>query len=104
MTFFPKAADVIRLPLGTGGEDGLRAAQIAAAYAVSAHFWASRRPAIVVMPTGSGKTAVMILASVLLRARRVLVVAPSRLLREQLAKKFAELDPLVRAGALDDGG
>ncbi len=104
MTFFPKAADVLRLPLATDGEGGLRAAQIAAAHAVAAHFWASRKPAIVVMPTGSGKTAVMILATLLLRARRVLVVAPSRLLREQLAKKFEELDPLVRAGALEDGG
>lgn len=82
---------------------GLREAQVAASHSIAAHFWSKNRPAIIVMPTGSGKTAVMMLASILLRPKRVLVVAPSRLLREQLAKKFRAMDPLVRLGALDDG-
>lgn len=86
--------------MARGETEGLRAAQIAATHAIAAHFWSKSRPAIVVMPTGSGKTAVMILASILLRAARVLVVVPSRLLSEQVADDFLALDPLLRIGAL----
>ena len=82
--------------------DGFREAQVAAVHAIVGHFWDQRTPALVVMPTGSGKTAVMLAASIALRAKRVLVVAPSRLLREQLVEKFSTLDPLrTRLGALD---
>lgn len=102
MTFsFARTADDLRLPLAPADGDGLRHAQIAAAHAIALHFWAApSRPALVVMPTGSGKTAVMILASLLLRPSRVLVIAPSRLLRDQLVEKFAALAPLREVGAL----
>lgn len=101
MTYFENLSQQLRLPRATTDAGGLRDAQIAAAHAIAAHFWSKIRPAIVVMPTGSGKTAVMILASILLRARRVLIVVPSRLLREQIANKFSALDPLLEAGSLD---
>lgn len=101
MSYFATLADGMRLPLGTDQRPGLRAAQIAAAQSVAAHFWDSARPALVVMPTGSGKTAVMLVASILLRPARVLIIAPSRLLREQLAEKFRDLDPLRALGVVD---
>lgn len=92
----------LRFPLASGATDGFREAQVAAVHAIVAHFWDQRTPAIAVMPTGSGKTAVMLAAAIALRAKRVLVVAPSRLLREQLVEKFSTLDPLrPRIGALD---
>jgi superfamily II DNA or RNA helicase len=94
-------ADELRLPLESGDRPGLRAAQLAAVHAATGHFWGSSRPALVVMPTGSGKTAVMTAISILLRANRVLVVCPSRLLREQLRESFSELKDLRTAGALD---
>ncbi len=54
------------------------------------------------MPTGSGKTVVKMLAAVVLRAARVLVVTPSRMVREQIAHHFATLqvlrNPRVRIG------
>jgi superfamily II DNA or RNA helicase len=53
------------------------------------------------MPTGSGKTAVMMAAGIALRSSRILVVAPSRLLREQLLEKFTVLDLLRDLGAVE---
>lgn len=52
------------------------------------------------MPTGSGKTAVLIISAFLLRAKRVLVVTPSRLVREQIATKFRNLTLLKNIGVI----
>jgi superfamily II DNA or RNA helicase len=52
------------------------------------------------MPTGSGKTAVIMALAFLLQAERVLVLTPSRLVREQLAENFRALVDLKKAGAL----
>lgn len=54
------------------------------------------------MPTGSGKTAVLILSAFVLRANRVLVITPSRLVREQVARNFENLELLKKIGALGD--
>ncbi len=102
MSPFLEAADVLRLPLASEGRKGLRDAQVKGAYLIVGHFWASSRPALAVMPTGSGKTAVILLTSILLRARRVLVITPSRMLREQVASKFRAFDPLIALGALSE--
>jgi hypothetical protein len=53
------------------------------------------------MPTGSGKTAVLIGASFLLQSQRALVITPSRMVREQIAEEFRLLRVLKRVGALD---
>jgi superfamily II DNA or RNA helicase len=47
-----------------------------------------QKPALVSVPTGSGKSAIATAAPYLLRASRVLVVVPSRDLRAQLAADF----------------
>lgn len=52
------------------------------------------------MPTGSGKTAVIMSAPFLLKAKRVLIITPSRLVRSQIANDFAELSTLKKIGAL----
>lgn len=99
-SYFEEGYAGLRLPLANAGAAGLRPAQVAAAHALSGHFFARHDPAIVVMPTGSGKTCVMILAAFLLRARRVLVLTPSRMVRDQLVDQFAGLHLLKRVGAL----
>ncbi|WP_255361060.1 DEAD/DEAH box helicase [Kutzneria sp. 744] len=71
--------------------EGLRRAQRGAVHAVCGHFATSMAPALVAMPTGSGKTAVMTILAFELEAARVLVVAPSKVLREQLADEFRSL-------------
>ena len=53
------------------------------------------------MPTGSGKTAVLIASAFVLRAKRVLIVAPSRLVREQITDEIASLKTLRDAGAVE---
>jgi superfamily II DNA or RNA helicase len=78
----------------------LRRAQLGAAWALSAHATVSREPALLVLPTGVGKTLVACLAPFLLSPRRVLVIAPGRLVRDQLAAGFSTLVDLVRTGIL----
>ena len=52
------------------------------------------------MPTGSGKTAVLMLLPFLQGAERVLTVTPSRLVRDQITKGFASLKLLRNLGVL----
>ena len=85
---------LVRTASHTVGDDGLRRGQLGAAFAVAAHFTCRTEAALVCMPTGSGKSAVMTLVPFLLGASRVLVVTPSRLLREQLAAEFLLLKVL----------
>lgn len=54
------------------------------------------------MPTGTGKTETMIAAAVLEQAKCVLVIVPSDALRTQLARAFAKLGILPKAGLVDD--
>lgn len=51
------------------------------------------------MPTGSGKTAVMIILPYLLGSNRILVVTPSKLLRQQIDAEFSSLRILSQSGA-----
>lgn len=81
-------------------EPGLRRAQLGAAHAIAAHFSLKKEQAIVVMPTGAGKTAVLFMAAILLRANRCLVITPSQMVRTQIAEGFASLDVLRGAGVL----
>jgi superfamily II DNA or RNA helicase len=52
------------------------------------------------MPTGSGKTLVAVLLPYLLQATRVLVVTPSRIVRNQVHKEFSTLGLPKAIGAL----
>ncbi len=79
---------------------GLRRAQRGALHAIAAHFERYRNPAdvspaIVVMPTGSGKTAVLMLTAFALKARRVLVVTSSSIVRKQISDEFRTLRILL---------
>jgi superfamily II DNA or RNA helicase len=78
----------------TLGVKGLRKPQIGAVHAVHAHWSASDAPATIVMPTGTGKTEVMLSVLVSARCSKLLVVVPTDALREQLAEKFLSLGVL----------
>jgi superfamily II DNA or RNA helicase len=98
--YFRRFYDRLSYPIGQDGKIGFRAAQIAAIQAANSHLYSKPTlPAIVVMPTGSGKTAVMNALAFTQRAQRVLVLTPSRLVREQIAEGFGTLSDLREVGA-----
>ncbi|MGN6202519.1 MAG: DEAD/DEAH box helicase [Solirubrobacterales bacterium] len=80
----------------------LREAQLGACSAIVAHASSSEAPAQIVMPTGVGKSLVLTAAPFLLRAQKALVVAPARLVRDQLAQGFKTLTQLKAAGLLPE--
>lgn len=81
---------------------GLRPPQIGALHAISAHFAVGTQfaPATVVLPTGTGKTETMLATLVYRRLGRVLVLVPSRALRQQIARKFLTLGVLPDLGVV----
>ena len=102
MTYFASHYSDLRFPVERGDDipaPGFREAQRGALFAIASHFTSRTDPAIVTMPTGAGKTAVLQASAFLLRASRVLVLTPSRLVREQIAEDFGELRVLKRLNA-----
>lgn len=81
------------------GRLGLRTPQIAALHAISAHFAVGTEfePAMVVLPTGTGKTETMLATQVYRRLHRTIVLVPSDALRSQIAGKFISLGVLPDA-------
>jgi superfamily II DNA or RNA helicase len=77
---------------------GLRNPQLGALHAIHAHWSITNATATVVMPTGTGKTEVMLAILVSYRCPKLLVVAPTDALRAQLAEKFATLGVLKVSG------
>ncbi|MDX3915375.1 MAG: DEAD/DEAH box helicase family protein [Pseudosphingobacterium sp.] len=88
MSIFKEGNPYLNLFSQIEGEQGLYDNQIAAVGAALAHFSTRVGPALITMPTGTGKTAVMILLSYALKAGKVLVITPSQLVREQIAHQF----------------
>ena len=81
--------------------DGLRRPQIGALHSVLG-YWASglSDPAIVVMPTGTGKTETMLALLATGRMDRLLVLVPTAALRDQVVDKFLTLGVLQEIGVL----
>lgn len=77
---------------------GLRNPQLGALHATHAHWSVTNATATIVMPTGTGKTEVMLSILVSCRCPKLLVVAPTDALRAQLAEKFATLGVLKIPG------
>lgn len=100
VTYFSANYDAVRFPLEQQGRPGLRRGQVGALHAIAAHFTVKSDPAVVTMPTGSGKTVVLALTPFLLRAKRVLVITPSRLVRNQIREEFKTLGSVRAAGAI----
>lgn len=88
----------------SGGTPGWRSPQRGALGALLAHWSLPRTtPALVSLPTGTGKSAVALAAPFLVSAKRVLAVVPSTELRKQLSAAFSDLALLQRIGAVDGG-
>lgn len=101
LNYFAQHYADFRWPIADGKSVGFRLPQWGALHAAAGHLSAKSEAAIITMPTGSGKTAVIMGLPFLLRANRVLVVTPSRIVREQIAEEFRLLKILKILGALD---
>ncbi len=82
---------------------GLRPAQIGSLHAIGAHWSLNRQPATVVMPTGTGKTETILSTLVAYMPGVVLIVVPSRILRDQTISKLKSLGLLRSLGNLKQG-
>lgn len=87
---------------GTIKRRGLRPPQIGALHALAAHQTVSGKPALMVMPTGTGKTEVMLAALLVNRPSRLLVLVPTDALRKQTLDKFIRLGVLRDIGVLNE--
>lgn len=70
---------------------GLRSPQIGALHSILAHWSISHKAALVVMPTGTGKTETMLCLSIAAQNEKTLILVPSNSLRTQISNKFIEL-------------
>ncbi|MBN7384528.1 type III restriction enzyme res subunit [Mycobacteroides abscessus subsp. massiliense] len=84
---------------------GWRSPQRGALGALLGH-WAVHhgKPALVAVPTGSGKTAIALAAPYIVESNRTLVVVPSTQLRDQTVTAFADQEVLRQIGALAGQG
>lgn len=95
MDYFSSNYNRINYPIATENQKGLRNAQIGAIHAIGAHFSIYKtEPALIVLPTGAGKTAVLNMSAYLLKAKRVLVISSSVLVRGQIVEEFETLKTL----------
>lgn len=84
-----------------GRGPGLRRPQMAALHSIIGYQSSGvTGPAVVVMPTGTGKTETMVAWLIAVRPAKVLVVVPSAVLRDQVAEKFESLGILQSAGVV----
>lgn len=80
---------------------GLRPPQIGALHSILAHIHNAEDKAIVVMPTGTGKTETMLATLISNCCKKLLVSVPSDSLRTQIAQKFITLGLLKEYGIVD---
>lgn len=86
VSHFRVHAASLRYATAPSGAFGLRKPQAGALHAVAAHFATRADPALVCMPTGSGKTLVLLACPYALEARRTLVITPSVVVRGQITE------------------
>src|SRR6266481_8624298 len=98
MDFFLKHSQTFNVLAGT-----LIECQVGGFCAARAHFSTSTDPCLISMPTGSGKTGLMMALSFGFKARRVLVISPARVLRRQVATQFKTLEVLRQSSSLKLG-
>lgn len=98
-SYFGQNAELLKI-FATAGDSSLRECQTGAYWAAWAHFTSTDEPALLSLPTGAGKTALMMALAFGLKPRRCLIVTPSALLRDQIANNFRTLDDLKGRGVL----
>ncbi len=103
MTYFHEHQESLRYSAASAGDIGLRLPQSGAVHAVAAHFSLRTDPALVCMPTGSGKTVVLLMCPYVLASRRALIITPSTIVRGQIAENAQDASELSAIGVLPEG-
>ncbi|TJX68950.1 DEAD/DEAH box helicase [Soehngenia saccharolytica] len=102
-SYFSKNYRKIEYPKADGMNSGLRNAQLGAIHSISSFFTLNKaKAAIVVMPTGSGKTTVLMMTPYVLESNKVLVITPSKLVRSQVSEEFSTLKILIKVNVFSD--
>lgn len=83
-------------------QSGLRSPQLGAIHAVLAHWAVTHETATIVIPTGIGKTEIMISVLVKFQCKRLLIAVPTDALRTQIANKFLTLGILKNFGIVSE--
>ena len=101
MSYFEKFKD--KFILEPKNSAGLRNCQLGAVWALKSYYTTTdnKVAALISMPTGAGKTAIMMATCFELNIRKALIVVPSQLLRRQLCEKFSNLQILKDVGCFD---
>ncbi|RRD21823.1 DEAD/DEAH box helicase [Fusobacterium canifelinum] len=100
ISYFNDLYNELRFPIAEN-KIGLRNAQIGAIHAIASYATLnSKDAAVIVMPTGSGKTTVIMMAPYLLRKKKVLIVTPSAMVRNQIVNDYTNLRTLKYIGVL----
>src|SRR2546425_3332999 len=92
--FFKRYQNRLVLSQGSLDRKGFRICQLGAIWSAKSHFTASNERALINLPTGAGKTAVMMALAFELGAKRVFILTPSMFAREQTANEFRSLRQL----------
>ena len=96
--YFSRNHKKITYPVDTARSRGLRNAQLGAIHAIASFFTLNQnQAAITVMPTGAGKTAVLMMVPYVISKDKVLVVTPSVMVRGQITEDFQNLSTLCKA-------
>jgi len=102
MPYFIDNKNQFNLEPQIGG--GLRECQLGAIWALKSFKTNSTNEvaSLISMPTGSGKTAIMMAACFELGLRKILIVVPSKILRRQISNQFRELQILKNQNCLNN--
>ena len=103
MSYFSDMYSMLSYPRSDTGINGLRTAQLGAIHAIASHDTLKKKEAdIIVMPTGSGKTAVLMMAPYVLAKQKVLIVTPSVMVRGQIFDDYKNLQTLKRISVFNE--
>ncbi len=100
--YFSQNYGRIKYPIDCEEKAGLRRAQLGAIHSIAGYLTLRKDSVIVVMPTGSGKTAVLEMTAFVERAQRVLIITPSMLVRNQIVEDIRFLKTLKAINVLDE--
>lgn len=102
MSYFSDNYYNLLYPISIENKSGLRNAQLGAIHAIGSFLTLHKKlSGIIVMPTGSGKTSVIMMTPYLALSKKVLVVTSSKMVRGHIFEDFSHLINLKELNVLD---